>query len=282
MRLLNNIQLMPFVRFIWNSSFLQKEWGHKINRILNLYALTEYEMVKQRKRKCATYHLTPQKFDKQIDRIETDGLVWLPIQWTKNYEGFSHYHLPTTPGDPESSCYGVLSWDKEFADAFRGASNTFDVDHATIGHLLGFPDCCISFFNNVWCKGYCDPIWQAAMNTESKEIISDTHVRVHGSPFTYQHLRYCGFRITSHLPHSFDCQATIEVGKQWLEVMRSIDSEGTDILLEVLSMPSTWDCYRGIAQIDTPIFTIITNSMPTASSPRVCGGATDAIAFRAQ
>ena len=147
-----------------------------VQKAASLHDRAEYEMVRQEKRRCGTLHLYPHNYHDLIDRIQKDGMVWLPIQWTKNYHGFSHRHLPTVPGDPDSSCYGVIARNLEDAEAFRTASayqgrNRGEVDHEVIAELLGFPACCAKFFVDKWGAGYYDPVWQSAEATEAQSSL---------------------------------------------------------------------------------------------------------------
>lgn len=245
---------------------MAEEWSDRIRRIANIHNDAEYEMVKQRKRRAGTFHINPFNYDVSMERIQKDGLVWLPIQRSKNYGGFSHKHFPTSPDDVNSSVYGVLAANLDDAELFRQASSyrtSEPTDHEVIGELLGFPSCCTKFFTDIWPK-YYDPIWQSALNTDGVEIISDTHVRVRGDYRIYQHIRYNGLRVTSHLPCSYSCQESIDVADIWIDVMMGMDEDATKDLLTLISMPSKWTCYRGIAQIEHPVFIVVTNSMPTS------------------
>ena len=76
-------------------------------------------------------------------------------------------------------------------------------------------------------------------------------------------IRYVGLRFISHLPHAFTCEASAEFGKIWYEVGRDIDRQSAEKLKEILTTPFTWSVLHGIATIETPYFTIITNSIPT-------------------
>lgn len=269
MDLIAGLDIHPFTQFVWRSAEMKFKWAGRLKMARSLHDRAEYEMVRQCCRKCATLHIGPRDYDARIERIARDGLVWLPIQRTKTYGGFSHKHFPTDAGDPNSTVYGVLARILEDAEAFRTASGygvengMATTDHGSIGDLLGFPKCCCSFFNEVWPLGYYDPLWQAAVNTEGMEKVNETHINVRGSVFAHQLLRYLGFRITSHLPCSFTCEETVKVGQVWLKVMRDLDPLGTDALLDILRLPVRWRCYRGVAIIETEAFVCSTNSMPT-------------------
>jgi hypothetical protein len=263
-----NIEVRPFTRLVWNSTEAREKYEPLVQKAASLHDRAEYEMVRQEKRRCGTLHLYPHNYHDLIDRIQKDGMVWLPIQWTKNYHGFSHRHLPTVPGDPDSSCYGVIARNLEDAEAFRTASayqgrNRGEVDHEVIAELLGFPACCAKFFVDKWGAGYYDPVWQSAEATEGAKLITDRTIEVEGNIHTHQMLRYYGFRTTSNFPCSLDCEDTIRIGDTWLEVMRSIDLVTTDYLIEILSMPLSWSCLHGVAIVETQAFTVITNSLPT-------------------
>lgn len=267
MDLIQGLDVHPFTQFVWRGKDKQLEWSGRLKTARSLHDAAEYEMVRQGYRKCATLHLTPRSYDQQIERIMRDGLVWLPIQRTQSYAGFSHKHFPAKELDMNCTVYGVLAGTLEDAELFRQASGHGpgdETDHEAVGELLGFPTCCGEFFTNIWTAGYYDPLWQAAMNTPGVRQITDTHVQVQGSIHAHQFLRYIGLRITSHLPCSLECEGSRKIGAAWLQVMRAIDPIGTDALLEFLRMPLTWSCYRGVAIITTDAFIASTNSMPTS------------------
>lgn len=262
------IDISPFTRVIWNSTEARERYEPLLQKAAPLHDRAEYEMVRQEKRRCGTLHLAPHNYHQLVDRLQKDGMVWLPIQWTKNYHGFSHRHLPTVPGDSDSSCYGVMARNLEDAEAFRTASayqgrNKGEVDHEAIAELLGFPACCGEFFVDKWGEGYFDPVWQSAEDTAGANVIADRTIEVEGSIHTHQMLRYYGLRTTSNFPCSLDCEDTIKLGDAWLEVMRSMDPVATNYLIEILSMPLAWSCLHGVTTVETPAFTLITNSLPT-------------------
>lgn len=261
--ILHDVNVHPFTRTVWHGPEHKQKWEPIFRRAATLNHRVEYEMVKRGHRLAATLHLTPSNFDSEIERIQKDGLVWLPLVRTKRYQGFSHRHFPTSPDDPNSSVYGVLAQDMAAAKRFKEASESTPVDHETIGELLGFPKCCIQFFNDVWARGFYDPIWQAAERSKGVRYSSDRYAHVEGSILCSQIQRYTGHRVTSHLPCSFTCEATMEIGQVWWDVGVEIDPEAAADLLRILALKQHWSVLHGIAVIETPYFTTWTNSMPT-------------------
>jgi len=263
--LFDGLDLYPFVKFVWHSQKAKDEWEERVQRARRLHDRVEFEMVARGHRRAATLHLSPRYFEHQVEQIHKAGLVWLPIQRTRNYSGFSHKHFPTTGDDPNSSVYGVLARTIEDAEEFRRASSymtTTPTDHETIGELLGFPSCCRAFFTEVW-PTFFDPMWQAAERTAGAKLVRERTLEVRGSYLNVQLLRYAGFRVTSHLTCSLDCEASKEIGRIWEQVGFDIDPEGAQALKEILTMPIRWSVLHGIVQVETPIFTVVTNSMPT-------------------
>jgi len=261
--LLPELDIFPFTRTIWHNKSEVKLWKKKIEMAYPLHHRSEYEMVKQGYRKCATMHLKPQTFEKNIEKITKDKLVWLPIQRTKSYNGFSHKHFPTSGDDPNSSVYGVLARKIKDAKLFKESSRGDKTDHSIIGNLLGFPKCAGYFFNDVWMKGFFDPMWQQATNTDNAKMIDERTIKIKGSIYNNQLLRYIGLRFNSHLPCSFICEDSIEKGKQWEKVGKIQNEEAVNDLKDILNLDIKWTCLHGIAQIETKYFTIITNSLPT-------------------
>ncbi len=265
--LIEDLDIFPFTRLIWHSEKSRRIWEPKFKNAAPLHHKSEYEMVRQGYRKCATLHFASKSFDSLIEKILEDGLIWLPIQRTKSYGGFAHKHYPTTADDPDSSVYGVLSSSVEDANLFRKASGYFQnreaCDHSIIGELLGFPDCDYVFFNDVWMDGFFDPMWQHAIVADSAEMTGERTLKVEESIYNVQLLRYTGHRFNSHFPHSLSCKKSQEVGKKWEEVGNYLNPSAVEDLKDILRLPIKWTCLHGIAQVETPHFTLLTNSMPT-------------------
>lgn len=266
------VDLHPFTKVAWKTKELKEIWAERILRVARAYNNAEYSLVKSGVRPCAVVHIDWYNADTIIEKITTDGLVYLPIRWSKKYQGFSHKHFFTQKGDPESFIYGVLSNSLESAKQFREAELNNKVDHKRIGELLAYPECCINAFNKRWGDGIIDPLFEAAeVVADKREVINGGTEVIYAKshPYANPFLRYFGIRITSHLPCSIQCKETIEIGEAWIKAMRESDEEAADWAVEILSMPVKWNILKGIAQVETPLFFGITNTVFTEHKKEV-------------
>ena len=73
--------------------------------------------------------------------------------------------------------------------------------------------------------------------------------------------RWLGVRLIPHLPCNFKCEKSIDLAKKMLEIFR-LGSYNMELewLIEILSWPVRWTNNNGIAEINTPILKIRTNS----------------------
>jgi Uncharacterized protein conserved in archaea len=248
---------MPFSKIAWNSNASKNDWSNLFSQINALTFKAEYEMTKRRLRKANVYHMSPANFDKQIEQITKDGLVFLPILRSKVYNGFSHSFYPVDKLEPDTFVYGVVADSLDNAEKFCQA--TKDSDHKTIGNLLGYPECCCETFQDNWInKKIADPCYEAAVNTKDAILDKET-VYVKGHPHLNTMLRYFGLKIIPFFPCSYKCSNAVEVSKLWLEVMESIDSEATLQLKYLLDQPLTWSLSNSIIYIKTPLMRAVVN-----------------------
>lgn len=228
-------------------------WLGEANRLIHL---TEYEMLRRGYRKADVLHVYPESFDQQMDQVVEDGLVWVPIRRSRRWQGFAHKHYPVRQLDFDSLVYGVVARDRKTAYKFREAD--MKGDHATIGRLLGYPECAIKFFLEVWPR-HVDPIPEAALNTEGVEV--DGHViKVKGHPYLWQGLRYFGPRVVPWLVDSYSCPECLKKAELWAKVAKSINDEWFDHALELLSARQEWDLDNGVAFVKHPYFFGASNS----------------------
>lgn len=260
MQLIKDLDVKPFARIIWASPESKKEWEPKITLARQCYSRLERETVKEGLRKCTTTHVAPSQINEVARNLAKQGLVFLPYKKVGTYSGFAHSHPPVIENKPWNY-YGPIATKIEDAELFCASEDKGD--HETIAKLLGYPECCSAFFRNVWMAGYIDPVFQSAGGNGTS-----TEVRTNPS-MLFIGLRYIGVRIAPHLPCSVACLESLMIAHQWLDVADQNRIPGKDELLEVLLLPLEWNCYKGIAEVTTKHFKVVTNSNPCSEPYKV-------------
>lgn len=109
---------------------------------------------------------------------------------------------------------------------------------------------------------------------DGREIIVDGEIRsasedehlvwqsVSVSPYTQVALRYIGLWWSPAFPCDHLCERHVAFGKTFAELGYKIDSEAAQWLDVLMHMSFRWSALKGVAEITTPIFKVITNSIP--------------------
>jgi hypothetical protein len=234
--------LKDFTRTIWKKG--HEEWSRTLTKITCLYQEAEIKMVAEGKRRAATMHLNQNDTDLQLLKLNDLGLIFTPLYRSGFFQGFSHQIKAPAPGEP-FFWFGCVTKTLEDGKKFKKADES--VDYITTGELLGYPDCCIKYFNKVFPIN-TDPVW-----TTLEGAIS-------GYPECNTLARYFGPRITAHISCSPICEATKRVGQDWLAVMDSIDHDTTIELKQFLEAQMVWDSYHGILELHTEHFLGLTHT----------------------
>jgi len=124
------------------------------------------------------------------------------------------------------------------------------------GRLLGYPTCCTNHFMKYWVdQGFVDTTWtMAADSLQLTDNNHTIHIKADTPPEANIMWRWQGVRLASHLPCSFDCKATEELGIKMAELGRQLGySKEINWIYEFLSWPVEWSALHGIAEIRTPI-----------------------------
>jgi hypothetical protein len=248
----------------------KNKWEPKIQLAGQFYPQIEYLTVKHGVRKTMIAHnVKPENIQKMSRDLAKDGLMMIPLSREGVSNGsFSHFSK-SYDGRGDFVYRSVIA--KNIADAYDFVQAHETHDDVRIGELLGFPQCCSTFFDRVWKLGYFDPIWQQAENTPKAHIKNIRNfedrrlVRIKESAEAYKTLstfRYLGVRVLSHFPCSFNCERSIQVANEWIDLGRKLNLTGLNETLEIMQLPFEWDCLKGVAIINTPVFKIVTNSMP--------------------
>jgi hypothetical protein len=259
MNLLKNINLSPFLRMVWANPRARQAWEKVINQLSSKIQELEIISVARDQRLCAWQTFPVRDFPRMTKKIIDLGLSLYPINLCGSWgQGFCHYtpSLSDTDPNPQVSC--IITREPRFADRFWTAYNKGD--HITQGELLGFPHCCTQAFTRNWKAGYFDPVWQMVETEgETSIYLEKNEYNIFSNPI----LRYIGIRVGFHIPCTFHCQETVDIAEERLELM---DKESKLLLISLLRMPMQWSALNGIAVIKTPIFTMITQSVPCSQA----------------
>lgn len=259
MKLIDKLKdsVKPFIRTIWYSAEARDYWESKLKKARTLAHELEYQSVVHGLREANVAHVHHSRAKESVKKFLEDGLFWLPIRKTGIAGGFLHSH-PEPEGN-RWQYYGTVSRSREGALAFLEASEKGD--HDKIGELLGYPKKSRDFFNKVWPK-YYDPIWQIDGEVlEKEETEKGFRKTIMASPYANPALRYIGVKWVFHFPSSYSEPESIEYGKNFRDLAFKIDPESAKWLDELSRMPFSWDCCKGVAEINTPIFKTVVNSI---------------------
>jgi hypothetical protein len=196
-------------------------------------------------RVCNVAHLHPQSFDVEIGKLSEEGYFFFPIQRSRVYNGFSHRHFPVDDLVPGTMSYGVIGKERDSCLDFVKASGRSD--HARIGELLGYPECCTKFFSEVFpiCP---DPV----LPSYNKPLGSIDPVDVDW--MLRCDLRYWGFRAVPWFPCGPMCEASRKPASEWFKLIYECDPVMANLLFVALQNPSKWSLVNGQVVVDHPRF----------------------------
>jgi hypothetical protein len=133
-----------------------------------------------------------------------------------------------------------------------------------MGRLLGYPSCCREFYRTLFGeRRVIDHTWQAAINTTFASHEGKV-IRIAGMPLVNCLLRSIGLHAVQHLPCSFQCTESLELGAKFMDLMHDEGyAEEAKNLREALEWPVEWSGLHGIAETRSPIVKICSRTDPT-------------------
>lgn len=238
-------------RLIWKSNEISKEWNDSCLKLKRLSDDINYEMLKRGIVEVDRYTLLPYCFDEQLRRITDDGFIFYPLYRAVSTPDFSATHKIADKIDSNSTVEGIITHSKGIAIKYAEALK--NNDNIEIGRFHSYPDCCINFFNKYWDGKITDLCYESAINTDGY-IIDKNTVEAECSLSNNILIRYFGFRAIQFFPCSYKCKEAIKLGNEHFKVLQSIDASLPDKLKYLLKQAVTWDLYKGIIQIEHPLF----------------------------
>lgn len=254
--------LPDFNRQSWVSELACDRWKERILTFARSSAETGWHSVALGIRPCSLCWLSADELLVWYTRSRKCGLRILPLTMRKpKSDGYAfldgYAHLKN------QLLFRIVVGKKSDVACFKTLWRRGD--HAGIGRLLGYPECCCQFFEQVVVRDQLiDNTWPTAWNTASPSV--GTRMLEIDCPEVLNTLwRTIGVVIIPHLPCSFRCERSLRFGEALITVARDI-GYGAEMnwAVEMLRWPAEWSALHGIAEIKTPILKISSNTVATA------------------
>lgn len=254
-----------FTKTNWKTADDRDKYAEHFEQFSEARTLAEWRSVLSDKtdRKAAIIHVTNTNREKWLRRVGDLGLHYRDIRYTAPYDGYAHEFKGTSADNPNRVTYAVIAENKDIADKMEEAElemGGFE-RHDTVGELLGFPECCRrSFWDNFGVApstdAWVDPMYEIACNTPSAEPTEGDrqNLRLEDPDPRLNILnRYWGGSFITHMPCSFECEASAEIAQQRGEIMAEHGMRDTaNAMYRWLDMPAVWEAQRGIVHVRNP------------------------------
>ncbi len=227
--------LDDFCRVQWVSPKAHDIWAARIRAISRAWKRAEINSVSAGLRSASIQIISPDELGQLKNSCFERGLVVEPIGKVSISNSYSA--SSNTPSEGEPYNLRVVVTTPASARAFMTAYKSSDND--AIGMMLGYPKCCREFYMGTWEKGSVDPTWYMTDHS-----VGPVEVNIL--------LRWFGVRLIPHMPCSFSCRDSEDLGKSFKSLLPDPEKDWT---VELLSMPMKWSSLFGIGEVVTPIAT---------------------------
>jgi hypothetical protein len=243
--------LPDWTRMIWSSDAARAAWERKISDAANAWSEVEERSVEFGARKSALIFVPLSMLAEKTRYYASQGLVLLPLTLSNSDGSYSSTSKAYDPSKP-TQIRAALTVPTLIADWARAWEKN---DNVKIGELLGFPPCCVKFFQKFWVEEkFVDTTWPMYQNSESDGFDASNIL-----------LRWLGVRFVGHLPCSMNCQDSNHAAKEFMELFDKLGlGEQRKDIENLLRMPMEWSAKHGIAEIKTPLFKISARTDATA------------------
>src|SRR5258706_14363215 len=224
--------LPDFTRVSWNDVNTRNLWEPHFNKIKEAWNNVELH------RESSLQFCIPELLPDLALKANTLDKIVVPLEKTGKGDSYS------------STSAAIKNGRFQYRVAITNADKVSDwleawgrMDNGAIGHLLGYPSCCIDFFIKYWIEEqFVDTSW---VMTLSHLIAGDgsiicgekkKHTLNHVYPGNNILLRWLGLRLVSHLPCSHYCVETTKIAKENEEIFKKLGyDEELSWLTELLS-----------------------------------------------
>ena len=254
MQRLNSV-LPDWTRIQWTNMENKIKYGPILNSITHAWKQIERMSVVHDLRSCTLDSISSTELIALTEEYKKYGVYIVPLA----KEGITHTYSSTTQPYINGKPYRlrvVFTKSEELAQEFFTVWNAPVLDNSRIGELLGYPKCCTDFYKKYWVdQRFVDTTWVMSVDKlPIDEEARTVHIKSDTPPECNILWRWQGVRLVSHLPCSFDCEHTVDIGRRNAELGRKLGFNAEmDLAYELLTWPVEWSALHGIAEIKTPI-----------------------------
>ena len=138
---------------------------------------------------------------------------------------FSDKGIITGKKNPNAMIFVYISKEEDIAR--KAYAYEQEQNFEELGKLLGYPDCCISFFKKNFEGFYQD----------SRFFLKKSFANSKGMVFPFYNnlfLRYNGYAIISHFPCRFNCNQSTQTGAKNIKILEKINSHISKHIIQML------------------------------------------------
>ncbi len=243
--------LPEWTRWAWASLHERAYWLPLFEKASAIREEIEWLTVIEGIRSALYIYVQPNHLIQTNARAASHGLVVVPVGQENISDQAYSASRGSAPFDVSKPwAYRTLITRPEMLSLI---SSTPDIvnNNEVLGEVLGYPKCCRDFFHRTWGAGQVDTTWDQYAET------GDPNGPVEANLLW----RWKNIRWVSHLPCSFQCTATVDVGRKTREVAKKHGFvEEAKIIDAVLSWPVRWSSVNGIAEIVGPALKVSVRS----------------------
>lgn len=240
--------LPEWTRWAWASMTDRQYWKPIFNRLSDARNQIELLSLIENVRPAIYQNINPNYLLDKINEVSKYGLTIIPITRVNQSNGYTASSSAFDISQPWE--YRAIITRIERANDILSIPN-LEKNNDKLGEILGYPACCREFFLRTWQNGHVDTTWDQYAESGSADGPVEANML----------WRWMNIRWVSHLPCSFQCQSTVEIGRKTREAMRKHGLvEEIKALNTILSWPVKWSGVNGIAEIVGPCVKVSTRT----------------------
>jgi hypothetical protein len=251
--------LAGFLRIAWASAPAAEAWAPRLARAREAVFETDWRTVANGERACGLVVLDDDRLEVERERFAAHGLCWSELgragEWIDPYRVTER-----ATGAAATSRSGFVARPDaavEFSDAWR------EQDSASVGRMLGLPDCCANAQED---GPALDPTWPYARRIGAAAADATVTISVENAAGDAANplWRWLGIYAVPHLACGPECAETARVADERRRCCEGVDPDAAGWIDEILSWPVEWTALHGIAEVRTPILKFCTATDATA------------------